>query len=120
TDLESAVEERRFREDLFYRINVVHLKVPPLRSRGNDVLHLEQHFIERYASQSRREIVGLMSAAAEKMMRYAWPGNVRELQNCVERAVALARFDKIGVDDLPERVRDFSSREVFVETNDPT
>jgi two-component system response regulator HydG len=118
-DLETEVEEKRFREDLFYRINVVHLHVPPLRSRGNDVLLLAQHFIERYAARSRRDVVGLMSAAAEKMMRYAWPGNVRELQNCMERAVALARFDKIGIEDLPDKVRDYKQPEVVIESNDP-
>ena len=118
-DLEAAVEQKRFRQDLFYRINVVHIEVPPLRARGDDVLLLAQHFVERYAAQGRREVVGIAADAAEKMLRYPWPGNVRELQNCVERAVALARDARITLDDLPERVRDYTSREVIVETNDP-
>ncbi len=117
-DLEEAVEEKRFREDLFYRINVLPVHLPPLRARGNDVLLLAQHFLERDALRSRRQIVGIMEGAAEKMLRYPWPGNVRELQNCVERAVALARFDKIAVDDLPERVRDSAHRNSIPETND--
>jgi DNA-binding NtrC family response regulator len=119
-DLETAVEERRFREDLFYRINVLRIHVPPLRARGNDVLLLAQHFIDRYAAQGGRHVVGLMSGAAEKLTAYPWPGNVRELQNCIERAVALARFEKIVVDDLPEKIRDYASRRVVVDSNDPS
>src|SRR5215469_1555137 len=86
-DLETLVEEKKFREDLFYRINVLRIHVPPLRARGNDVLLLAQHFIERYAAQSRRDVTGMMSTAAEKLTGYPWPGNVRELQNCIERSV---------------------------------
>jgi two-component system response regulator HydG len=118
-DLETEVEEKRFREDLFYRINVVRIHVPPLRARGNDILLLAQHFLERYAAQSRRGVVGMTSGAADKLLSYPWPGNVRELQNCIERAVALAQFDKIGVDDLPEKVRDFRTTRIAVESNDP-
>jgi two-component system response regulator HydG len=109
-DLESEVAEHRFREDLFYRINVVRIHVPPLRSRGSDVLLLAQHFLERFATQARRAVVGLTSGAAEKLLSYAWPGNVRELQNCIERAVALAQFDHVGVDDLPEKIREHRDR----------
>jgi two-component system response regulator HydG len=103
-DLESEVASRRFREDLFYRINVVRIEVPPLRARGTDVLLLAQHFLERYASQSRRPVVGLTHEAADRLRRYAWPGNVRELQNCIERAVALARGDRIEASDLPAKI----------------
>lgn len=119
-DLETEVEQHKFREDLYYRINVVRIHVPPLRSRGSDVLALAQHFLERFAARNRTPVVGLSSAAAEKLLAYPWPGNVRELQNCIERAVALARFDKISVDDLPEKIRDFQSSRVIVETQDPT
>jgi two-component system response regulator HydG len=118
-DLETEVEERRFREDLFYRINVVRIHVPPLRARGSDVLLLAQHFLERYAAQSRRMVVGMTSAAADKLLSYPWPGNVRELQNCIERAVALAQFDQIGVDDLPERVKDYKTARINIDSNDP-
>jgi two-component system, NtrC family, response regulator AtoC len=114
-DLETEVEEKRFREDLFYRINVVRIRVPPLRSRGSDILLLAQHFLQRYSQR----VVGIKSNAADKLLSYTWPGNVRELQNCVERAVALAQFDHIGIDDLPERVREFKSSRVTVESNDP-
>src|SRR6516165_433869 len=118
-DLETEVEERRFREDLFYRINVVRIHVPPLRARGSDILLLAQHFLERYAAQSRRPAVGMTSAAADKLLSYPWPGNVRELQNCIERAVALAQFDQIGVDDLPEKIKDHKTARIAVESNDP-
>jgi two-component system response regulator HydG len=118
-DLETEVEERRFREDLFYRINVVRTHVPPLRARGGDILLLAQHFLERYANQSRRAVLGMTSAAADKLLQYPWPGNVRELQNCIERAVALAQFDQIGVDDLPEKIRDYKTVRINIESNDP-
>ncbi len=118
-DLETEVEEKRFREDLFYRINVVRVHVPPLRARGSDILLLAQHFLERYAVQSRRPVVGMTSAAADKLLTYPWPGNVRELQNCIERAVALAQFDQIGVDDLPEKIKDHQTSRIAVESNDP-
>jgi two-component system response regulator HydG len=118
-DLETEVEEKRFREDLFYRINVVRLHVPPLRARGSDILLLAQHFLERYAAQSRRPVVGMTSATADRLLNYAWPGNVRELQNAVERAVALAQFDQIGVDDLPERIRDHKTAHISIESHDP-
>ena len=119
-DLETEVEEKRFREDLFYRINVVRINVPPLRSRGSDVLLLAQSFIERYSTAGRSKVKGMSSGAADKLLSYPWPGNVRELQNCIERAVALARYDQIGVDDLPEKIRDFKSSRVIVETEDPS
>jgi DNA-binding NtrC family response regulator len=119
-DLETEVEEKRFREDLFYRINVVRVHVPPLRARGSDILMLAQHFLERYAAQSRRPVVGMTSAAADKLLTYPWPGNVRELQNCIERAVALAQFEQIGIDDLPEKIRDYKTARISIESNDPS
>jgi len=113
------VEERRFREDLFYRINVVRIHVPPLRVRGSDVLLLARHYLDRFAGQGNKKISGMTSACAEKLLGYLWPGNVRELQNCVEHAVALARLDQLGVDDLPERIRDYKRTRVLVESEDP-
>jgi DNA-binding NtrC family response regulator len=101
-DLDEEVRARRFREDLFYRINVVRIDVPPLRARGDDVLLLAQRFLERFARESRRRVVGFTVRAAEFLLAHSWPGNVRELQNCMERAVALADLDIIGEADLPE------------------
>ncbi|HLV20229.1 MAG TPA: helix-turn-helix domain-containing protein, partial [Polyangiaceae bacterium] len=118
-DLETEVAERRFREDLYYRINVVRIEVPPLRARGNDILLLAQHFIERAAQRSGKSVVGLVSAAAEKLLSYDWPGNVRELENCIERAVALTRFDQVTVEDLPEKVRNYQSSHIVVASDDP-
>ena len=119
-DLETAVAERRFREDLFYRINVVHLDLPPLRARGSDTLLLAQHFLERFAIRSGKKVLRLSSAVAEKLLAYAWPGNVRELQNCIEHAVALARFEETIVEDLPERIRNYRSANVLVVGDDPS
>jgi two-component system, NtrC family, response regulator AtoC len=113
-DLEVEVAERRFREDLFYRINVLRIDVPPLRVRGNDVLLLAQHFLEKLAQQNHKSVVGLSPPAAEKLMGYTWPGNVRELQNCVERAVAFTRFDNLTVDDLPEKIRNYKSSDLTI------
>jgi two-component system response regulator HydG len=119
-DLETEVEEKRFREDLFYRINVVRIHVPPLRARGSDILLLAQHFLQRIQSNGVQRVVGIKSSAADKLLSYPWPGNVRELQNCIERAVALAQFDHIGVDDLPERIREFKTSRITIESNDPS
>jgi two-component system response regulator HydG len=119
-DLESAVEERRFREDLFYRINVIHIELPPLRARGSDVLLLAQKFLEHFAAVSQKKVVGLSTGAAERLLAYHWPGNVRELQNCIERAVALAFCEQITVDDLPEKVRSYKSSHVIVASDDPS
>jgi two-component system response regulator HydG len=106
-DIEAEVEERRFREDLFYRINVVRIPVPPLRARGNDVLLLAQHFLKHFAKESGKPVVGISPPVADKLLSYSWPGNVRELQNCVERAVAFTRFEELSVDDLPEQIRHY-------------
>ena len=104
-DLDDAVRRGEFREDLFFRINVVRIDVPPLRERGDDVLALAQHFLVRCAAVTGKPVVGLSPAVAHCLLEYAWPGNVRELQNCIERAVVFARYDEIVVDDLPEAVR---------------
>lgn len=104
-DLEQEVEEGRFREDLYYRLNVVQINIPPLRARGNDILMLAQHFVEKGSERVEREVRGLSGEVGERLLAYDWPGNVRQLQNCMERAVTLTRFDHVTVDDLPEKVR---------------
>jgi two-component system, NtrC family, response regulator AtoC len=119
-DLEQAVETGRVREDFYYRINVITIELPPLRARGGDVLLLAQHFLDRFAAQANKEVVGISPGAAGKLMAYSWPGNVRELRNCIERAVALAHFDQIAVDDLPEKIRDYTSRHIIVAGEDPS
>jgi DNA-binding NtrC family response regulator len=119
-DLEADVQAGRFREDLYYRINVVQVDVPPLRTRDNDILLLAQLFLTRSQAKTGGGVVGMKGAAAERLMAYPWPGNVRELQNCIERAVALTQFDRIGVDDLPERIASFKSSRVSVGVSDPS
>jgi two-component system response regulator HydG len=119
-DLEGAVEDERFREDLYFRINVIHAEMPPLRARGGDVLLLAQHFIERYAAQADKRVTGLGPACAERLLAYPWPGNVRELENCIERAIALTRGETIETDDLPEKIRGFERSHVLVTSDDPS
>ncbi|MCB9653030.1 MAG: sigma-54-dependent Fis family transcriptional regulator [Deltaproteobacteria bacterium] len=105
-DLELNVAQGRFREDLYYRINVVHIPMPPLRERGHDILLLAQDFVARIARRSGKpNVTGLSDDCAAKILDYEWPGNVRELENCIERAVTLTRFAEITVEDLPEKIR---------------
>jgi two-component system response regulator HydG len=119
-DLESAIEEGRFRSDLYYRINVVQLELPPLRARAGDILPLAHLFLKQFAARANKSVSGMAPATAEKLIAYAWPGNVRELQNCMERAIALTRFEQICVDDLPERIRDYRRSHVLVASDDPS
>jgi two-component system response regulator HydG len=118
-DLQTAMEDGRFREDLFYRINVVQIELPPLRARGTDVLLLAQHFLQEAATRSGKQVVELSEAAAEKLLAYGWPGNVRELRNAMERAVALTQFERLVVEDLPERIRDYQASRLVLEGHDP-
>jgi two-component system response regulator HydG len=104
-DLEEAVAAGSFRKDLYFRLDVIQLEVPPLRARGNDVLLLAQHFTQRCAARAGRKVTGISSAAAEKLLAYPWPGNVRELENAIERAVALTGFDRLAVQDLPTGIQ---------------
>jgi DNA-binding NtrC family response regulator len=100
-DLRRAAAERRFREDLYYRLAVIEIAIPPLRDRPEDILPLADHFLRRISARAGRPIKGLSEAAARRLVGYAWPGNVRELENAMERAVALARDEWVSPDDLP-------------------
>jgi two-component system, NtrC family, response regulator AtoC len=104
-DLRAAVKEGRFREDLYYRLNVIALRIPPLRERRDDILLLAEHFLRLYGERNGRHLAGLSRAAAEALLRYDWPGNVRELENTIERAVVLSRGAAVEVEDLPVEVR---------------
>jgi DNA-binding NtrC family response regulator len=115
-NLEIEVAERRFREDLFYRINVVTLHVPPLRARATDILPLAQHFLRRIAQRINKPVKGFSGPAARMLLDYDWPGNVRELENCIERAVALCRLDEVTVDDLPTKVQEFHVTRIVIPT----
>jgi two-component system response regulator HydG len=118
-DLESRVAEHRFREDLFYRLNVIQVDVPALRARGMDVILLAQHFLDTYGPRTGKKVTGFLETTAAKLLNYNWPGNVRELRNVVERAVALTRYEKITVEDLPERIRDYRSGDILISGADP-
>ncbi|MCU0572514.1 MAG: sigma-54 dependent transcriptional regulator [Syntrophobacteraceae bacterium] len=104
-DLEKAVEEGSFREDLFYRLNVIPMHVPPLREREGDVPLLIHHFLKRHCQEKDIPLKRLSKAAVETLDRYPWPGNVRELENLIERLVILTDGDEIDMDDLPPRFR---------------
>ena len=103
-NLEEAVREGRFREDLYYRLNVIHLHVPPLRDRNDDIPLLTQFFLHQACEKTGRQVDGVSRAAALLLMEYAWPGNVRELENTIERAVLLSTGSTIEPSDLPSRV----------------
>ncbi len=118
-DLETEVEEGRFREDLFHRINVVSIQVPPLRARTGDVLLLANAFLERAANRKQTFIRSISRRASQLLVDYDWPGNVRELENCIERAVALSRANEIDVDDLPAKVVQHKSTRIELSTSSP-
>jgi two-component system response regulator HydG len=104
-DLKRAVTEGRFREDLYYRLNVIAVHVPPLRDRRDDVPLLVDHFLTRFREKNQKSISGCTRAALDALSAYHWPGNVRELENAIERAVVLSKSSVIDVDDLPRELR---------------
>jgi DNA-binding NtrC family response regulator len=101
-DLRKAIEKQEFREDLYYRLNVVNIELPPLRERKEDVPLLAEHFLNKFAADNRKEVTGFSPDAMEFLLDYDWPGNVRELENAIERAVILAKDSIITVADLPQ------------------
>ena len=103
-DLELAVSENRFRQDLYYRINVINLLLPSLRERPADVPVLAMHFLKKVCSEEGRDLSGFDAQAIQALREYSWPGNVRELQNIVERAVLLGKGPEIGTHDLPSHI----------------
>lgn len=104
-DLERAMREGSFREDLYYRLNVVTIQIPPLRERREDIPLLLEHFLRKFASKNRRDVTGLTATARDALLKYDYPGNVRELENIVERATLLCRGRVIDLEDLPATVR---------------
>ncbi|HXU06091.1 MAG TPA: sigma 54-interacting transcriptional regulator, partial [Polyangia bacterium] len=104
-DLAHGVAGGAFRQDLYYRLKVVELHVPPLRERRDDVLPLARVLLADAALRMKRKISGLAPGAADQLLRHPWPGNVRELENAMERAVALARGSRVELEDLPEEIR---------------
>ena len=108
-DLERAVARGEFRHDLYYRLNVIHLQVPPLRSRAEDIFLLVEHFMNQVSERTGRPPKPLSRATSQLLLSYQWPGNVRELENTVERALLLSTGDRIEPTDLPERVRELGT-----------
>jgi two-component system response regulator PilR (NtrC family) len=104
-DLRRAVEDGRFREDLYYRLNVIAVQLPPLRQRKEDIPALVNHFVDRYARENDKPVRGLTPDALQALMDYDWPGNVRELENVIERGVVLSTEGVIGRDLIPDHVR---------------
>jgi len=109
-NLQEAVRLRRFRLDLFYRLNVFQVEIPPLRERRADILPLAKFFVEQYNRKFGRDLQGIASDAAELMLRYRWPGNVRELRNVVERAMVLEESTQISAGSLPSEIRRYVAR----------
>jgi len=103
-DLDDAVKIGRFREDLYHRINVIPITLPPLRERNQDIPALSKHFLRRYSSESKKNFAEIADDALGKLVTYGWPGNVRELANTIERAVVLGRGPVLGIEDLPGRI----------------
>lgn len=103
-DLELAVKDGRFREDLYHRLNVVPIMLPPLRERREDVAALARHFLRRFAGEVKKDFTGITEEGLAKLWAYDWPGNVRELANVIERAVVLGQSSEIGLQDLPARI----------------
>lgn len=110
-DLRQEVQEKRFREDLYFRLNVISIEVPPLRRRGEDIPLLAAYFLQRFAERNRKSIKGFSPQAMDSLLRYSWPGNVRELENAVERAVILCNGDLVTGAELPDNIAHISPQE---------
>jgi transcriptional regulator with PAS, ATPase and Fis domain len=100
-DLEEQISERMFREDLFYRLNVIKIELPLLKERKEDILLLVKHFLDTYSKENEKEILGVTDDVMEILMSYDWPGNIRELENLIERAVVLTKSKLISRENLP-------------------
>jgi Nif-specific regulatory protein len=111
-DLQKCVREDKFRADLYHRLNVISLTLPPLRERREDIAELAEHFVVRHAKRCKRHVTGISEAALACLQRYDWPGNIRELENAMERAVVIGNSDKILPEDLPESLQDAAEDEV--------
>ncbi len=104
-NLRDMIAQNQFRDDLYYRLNVIHIVVPPLRDRREDIPHLVDSFLSRYTSANRSSITGVSAAAMKALTDYSWPGNVRELENVIERVVVTAKGVQVELDDLPPDIR---------------
>jgi len=105
-DLDALIKEGKFRRDLYYRLNVVPVFLPPLHERVGDIPVLAEHFMTKYADRNHRDVLGISQQAVERMCRYSWPGNVRELENAIERAIILSKGQHLTVEDFPDVLQD--------------
>ncbi|MBE0571292.1 MAG: sigma-54-dependent Fis family transcriptional regulator [Ignavibacteriaceae bacterium] len=112
-DLEQKIKEGTFREDLYYRLNVVSIKIPPLRERREDILPMIENFIDKYCKENKKDKLEISKEAADVLMKYNYPGNVRELENIVERAVVLTRVKVITLNDLPMNIKGFKEEKTL-------
>lgn len=112
-NLEEEVKAGRFREDLYYRLNVVHLKVPSLKERKDDLPLLIDSFIKKFAAENGKEIIGIDSKAKAALLKYDWPGNIRQLQNCIESSVVMSNGKQIKLEDLPLSVSEYTGQEAI-------
>jgi two-component system NtrC family response regulator len=110
-DLEKAMKDGAFREDLYYRLNVVTVVLPPLRERKEDIPALMEHFIRKYGRENKKNIAGVTAETRDLLMRYNYPGNVRELENIIERAVVLTKGEIISSADIPLHLKTMESEE---------
>ncbi len=118
-DLDQDVTDGRFRADLYYRLNVVEVAVPPLRERGKDILLLAQSFLRGHAERAGRPVATLTAATTRCLLDYAWPGNVRELENCIHYAVTLSRGSLVAPEHLPDGIRRHASSSIDVLSDGP-
>jgi DNA-binding NtrC family response regulator len=117
-ELEALVKQGSFREDLYYRLNVIPIRVPPLRNRVSDIPLLVAHFLQEFSKKKKKSAKRLSHQAMDLLIRYPWPGNVRELENLIERLVILTEGDMVEVEDLPQRFREAGSMGPGVESID--
>jgi len=116
-NLEEMISKKEFREDLFYRLNVVSINIPPLRNHKTDIQLLIDHFINKYSQQNEKEIKGISKEALDKLMKYDFPGNIRELENMIEHSVVLSRTELIGISDLPKQIEVTNGQSLLDPTN---
>ncbi len=118
-DLEQAVQDGRFREDLFYRLDIARVAIPPLRERGPDVMALARLFLAQASDRLQRPVLGMSRRAALRLAEYPWPGNARELRNCMERAAMMAEGELVELADLPDRIAGYAPEHVLVAGSTP-
>jgi two-component system response regulator AtoC len=116
-NLEEAIKNRSFRQDLYYRLNVIWIQMPPLREIREDIPHLVSHFIKKFSKESHRDVSRIAPEAMDLLIQYGWPGNVRQLENVIERAFALGTGETIQIADLPPEIRGIQQQVYLNENN---